>query len=111
MRLLLIALLLQRYYWTVPLTTLSHGTYHTHVETRGKVSYVRVESDGDIHIKIADPLNSRIFIIAECIPKLPCARPRLGADIIIRGISRHDPEHGWWEIHPVESWNYATAGE
>lgn len=108
---LFLVILAQRTYWTVPLATLAKGTAHTHVETRGQVAYVLGEGDGDVHIKVTDPFNTSIFIIAECIPKLPCARPRKGADIIVRGISRKDPEHGWWEIHPVESWSYATAGE
>lgn len=102
----------QRTYWPVPLDTLAIGHLkHTHAETRGQVAYVRVESDGDVHIKIVSPWNPKRFIIAECIPRLPCARPRVGADIIIRGITRRDPEHGWTELHPVEGWTYATAGE
>lgn len=106
MKWLILIALLQRTYWPVPLATLSHGTLHTHVETRGQVAYVRSEGDGDTHIKIVDPLNPSIFIIAECIPQLPCIKPRVGSAVVIRGISRHDPEHGWWEIHPVESWEY-----
>lgn len=102
----------QRTYWTVPLDTLALGHLkHTHVETRGQVAYVRAEPDGDVHIKLVSPWNPKRFIIVECIPKLPCAKPRIGADIIVRGITRWDPEHQWAELHPVESWTYATAGE
>jgi hypothetical protein len=102
----------QRTYWTVPLDTLAVGHLkHTHVEVRGQVAYVRSESDGDVHIKLVSPSNPARFIIVECIPRLPCARPTVGADIIVRGITRWDPEHGWAELHPVESWTYATAGE
>jgi hypothetical protein len=105
----------QRGYWPVTIDSMAIGrAKHTHVEVRGQVVYVRTQDDGDVHIKIANPWRlgtSYPFIIAECIPKLPCVRPRAGSDIIVRGISRKDPEHGWWEIHPVESWRYATAGE
>lgn len=118
MRLLLALLLVaapvqaQRTYWPVPLDTLAIGHLkHTHVEVRGQVAYVRTESDGDVHIKLVSPWNPARFIIVECIPRLPCARPMVGADIIVRGITRWDPEHGWAELHPVESWTYATAGE
>jgi hypothetical protein len=66
---------------------------------------VRAEDDGDRHIKIRNDTTGR-FIIAECIPLLPCARPDTGRVVIVRGISRQDPEHLWWEVHPVESWSY-----
>lgn len=106
---------IQRTYWTVTIDSAAIGrAKHTHVEIRGQVVYVRTQEDGDVHIKLANPWRlgtSYPFVIAECIPSLPCARPRAGSDIIVRGITRKDPEHGWWEIHPVESWRYATAGE
>lgn len=98
-------------YWVVPLEQAAKGIIHTHIETRGEVIYVRAQDDGDIHIKVAVPWNHALFIICECTLKEPCARPTQGADIIIRGLSRRDPEHGWWEIHPVDQWRYATAGE
>lgn len=99
-------------YWIVSLDSLAIGhVRHTHIETRGQVAYTRLEDDGDLHIRLANPLDSTHFFIAECIPRMPCTRPRAGADIIIRGIFRRDPEHSWYEIHPVDSWYYATAGE
>lgn len=103
---LLVVLLMQRTFWPVPLDSLAIGhTTHTHVAVTGKVSYVRHESDGDTHIKLVSP--SGRFIIAECIPALPCALPKAGSVITVRGISRQDSEHLWWECHPVESWAYA----
>jgi hypothetical protein len=100
-------------YWPAPIDSLARGrTPHTHVEARGQVVYTKAEDDGDLHIKLANPWNlTGAFVICECTLKEPCARPRTGSDIIVRGISRRDPEHGWWEIHPVEGWRYATAGE
>jgi hypothetical protein len=106
---------ISRTYWPTVLDTLAIGhAKHTHAEVRGQVVYVRTQEDGDVHIKLANPWRlgtSYPFVIAECIPQLPCAKPRVGADIIVRGITRWDPEHHWAELHPVENWTYATAGE
>jgi len=97
----------QRYYWPVSLDSLAIGhTTHTHVAVRGLVAYVRAESDSDVHIKLVSP--SGRFIIAECIPSLPCQRPKVGSTVTVMGISRRDPEHQWWECHPVESWEYVS---
>lgn len=97
---------ISRTYWRVPLDTLAIGhPKHTHAAVTGVVSYYRREDDGDLHIKLTSP--SGRFIIAECVPELPCATPRAGTTITVRGITRQDPEHLWWEIHPVESWSTA----
>lgn len=98
-----------RPYHVTSITTMASGKYAwTHVEVRGIVAYVKAEPDGDTHIKLVDPLNpSGPFVICECTPKEPCAKPAKGADIIVRGISRRDPEHLWYEVHPVESWRPA----
>lgn len=95
----------QRTYWPVSLDSLSIGhVRHTHVEVRGKVApyYPKTESDGDRHIKLLSP--SGRFIIVECIPLLPspCAAVKAGQLLLVRGITRLDPEHGWYEIHPAE---------
>jgi hypothetical protein len=74
----------------------------THVAVSGRVAYVVSEADGDVHIKLVSA--SGRFIVAECIPALPCARPKSGQTITVYGISRQDSEHGWWEVHPVERW-------
>lgn len=98
----------QRYFWPVPLDSLAIGhRLHTHVAVTGKVAYRRAEDDGDLHIRLTSPAGR--FIIAECIPELPCARPDTGRVITVYGISRPDPEHGWWEVHPVERWEYPPA--
>jgi len=98
---LLLALSLQsRYYWPVNVDTLaSHGTPHTHVSVSGLVTLVRREADGDLHIKLVGHTG---FVVAECVPKLPCRAPRVGERVTVKGISRHDGEHNWWEVHPVE---------
>ena len=96
-----------RPYWVVdPAVYATAGSVHTHVQVTGWVAYTRWEDDGDLHIKLVPTRGAYSpFLIAECIPRLPCARPVLDARITVRGISRTDPEHnGWKEIHPVESW-------
>lgn len=103
---LAIAFALQRIYWPVPLDSIAIGVkLHTHVAVTGKVAagYPKLEADGDLHIKLVAP--SGRYIIAECVPELPCARPKAGQTITVRGIERRDPEHGWYEIHPVFSWS------
>jgi hypothetical protein len=92
-------------WWPVDLATFANqGTYHTHVQVDGYVNYVACEADGDTHIRMTPAVGqSTPFIIAECIPALPCTKPALNAHIRVQGISRHDPEHNWNEVHPVES--------
>lgn len=85
---------------------------HTHVCVRGIVSLLNwSEADGDIHVRITDTLKS--FVVGEVVPSLTPSprRPlredwRVGDDIEICGIRRFDDEwqHGWWEVHPIESW-------
>jgi hypothetical protein len=108
---LLLALALQRNYWPLPLDSLAigHDHQHTHVAVVGVVApkYPIAETDGDLHIKLLSPNGSGRFIVAECIPKLPCAKPKAGQKITVYGISRRDSEHGWYEVHPVESWTPA----
>jgi hypothetical protein len=98
----------QRNYWPVNLDSAAIGHFrkHTHVAVTGKVGRVAKEADGDLHIALVSP--SGAFIIAECTPKEPCQAPKLGTTITVRGISRQDSEHGWWEVHPVESWSLET---
>lgn len=98
----------QRPYWSVTVAQLAAGAVaHTHVELRGRVDYVGHEDDGDLHVRVVDSTGA--FIVAECIPALPCRRstgvpwvPRVGDQVTLYGITRHDPEHNWWELHPVE---------
>jgi len=94
-----------RTYWPVTVDELAAGTVkHTHVQVTGRVRLVRHEDDGDLHVKLT---GVRGFIVAECIPALPCQPPPLGARITVRGIARFDGEHHWYEVHPVEAWQPA----
>lgn len=93
---------LTRYYWPTPLPLLARGlAKHTHVQVRGRVMRSYLEADGDRHIWLRDSVQAD-SLVAECIPKLPCVAPSLGQMVTVRGISRFDPEHRWWEVHPVE---------
>lgn len=101
-----------RKYWPVALDSAAVGNFakHTHVAITGIVAprYPVMEADGDLHIKLLSTTGSGRFIVAECTPKEPCTvKPKAGQRITVRGISRQDSEHGWYEVHPVESWSIA----
>ena len=92
-----------RLYFPLPLTEYARiGSAHPHVEVTGKVTLAKTEEDGDRHLRISD---GAAFIVAECIPlhRKPCRGVKVGAHVRVRGISRRDLLHDWWEIHPVES--------
>ena len=93
------ALLLSRPYFPVTVCRMKTNA-HTHVQVSGTVTLVKREADGDLHMRLED---GGCFITAECIPELPCSlRPKLGQRVTVRGISRFDGEHKWFEVHPVE---------
>ncbi len=101
---MMLILLLQfsRTYWPTTVPQLASGTVrHTHVMVTGIVAYTKLEDDGDVHIRLVGD-SGATFIIAECIPKLLCRRPKNGERITVKGIQRFDAEHGWREVHPVE---------
>jgi hypothetical protein len=106
MKLLLLAICLitTRTYWAIDPTVFPvSGSVHTHVWVTGYVKYVACEADGDLHVRVTSSPNiTSPFFIAECIPSLPCSRPPIGSHVMVQGLSRFDPEHHWWEIHPVE---------
>src|SRR5213080_4558594 len=78
----------QRRYWDVSVDSLATGhVAHTHVAVRGRVALVRREQDGDLHIKLVGRTG---FIVAECIPALPCRVPKVGERVTVRGIVRWD---------------------
>jgi len=87
-----------RHYWKVSIARMATNK-HTHVAVTGRVALVKHEGDGDLHIKVSD---GNRFMVAECIPALPCSEPKIGDVITVRGISRYDGEHHWPEVHPVE---------
>ena len=108
---LILAIALSRPYHPVALVDLALGKVRqTHVQTEGYVTYIAHEADGDLHIRICDSpevkeMTRTRCIVAECIPALPCAQPKIGAHVHVQGISRFDKENGhrWNELHPLET--------
>jgi hypothetical protein len=92
----------------------------THVRVTGRVTLVRPEADGDLHIRLSDAHDH--FIVAEITNDSPlntaAERSRLrqaerdGRSITVCGIRRFDDDHGhgWWEVHPIERLEYIEAG-
>src|SRR2546430_5950712 len=87
----------QRKYWKVTVDELASGTVvHPHVEVTGRLRLVRKESDLDKHLKLT---GVKSFIVAECIPKIPCeGKLIINSMVTVRGIPRYDAEHKWWEV-------------
>jgi hypothetical protein len=75
-------------------------TRRTHVCTAGPVTYVRQQADGDWHVTLDDGTTR---LVLEIIPRLPLPVPRKGQRVWACGITRDDHDHGWRELHPVES--------
>lgn len=88
----------------------------------GKVVYKASQSDGDMHIILADPsvpdtistlggltAAGYPFVVCEIIPEIPMPNgvPVLHSTISAQGIARWDFEHGWPELHPLLSWSLA----
>jgi hypothetical protein len=74
----------------------------THVQVEGRVTLLRTEADGDLHIRLSDARG--YFIVLEVIPEMSLPAPTLGSMIRAQGITRYDREHRWFELHPLESW-------
>jgi hypothetical protein len=95
-----------RTYWPVTVAQLASGSVkHTHVELDSvRVVYTALEQDGGFHMRLRDPRDTVAthFVVAEIIPELPLRHPRVGEVISVRGISRYDGEHHWFESHPTE---------
>lgn len=89
-----------RTYHRVTVAQLSK-TQWTHVEVCGLVTLVKKEADGDLHVRIDD---SGAFAVAETVPYHPLSAPHVRDRICVRGVSREDKTHHWFEVHPVESW-------
>jgi hypothetical protein len=88
------------FYLHTTVEKMATGQVHmTRAEVTGSVQMVRHErGDGDWHIRVSD---GKYFIVAECMPQIPCTVPKVGDKISVRGITRYDYEHHWQEIHPV----------
>ena len=76
-------------------------TVDTHVELEGRVTLVRREGDGDVHIRVED-VDHR-FVVVEVIPEISLTIPAVGDRVVVRGIVRYDKRHRWHEIHPAEA--------
>jgi hypothetical protein len=87
------------FYQHTTVEKLALGQVHmTRAEVTGKVTLVKKEADGDMHIRVSD---GKHFIVAECMPQMPCVRPKVGQAVTVQGITRFDGEHKWFELHPV----------
>lgn len=99
-----------RVYHPVALRDLALGKVRQmHVQVEGFVTYIKTEEDGDLHVRLCDSADVQDMqrdrcVVVECIPELPCARPKIGAHLAVEGISRFDKENGhrWNEVHPCE---------
>jgi hypothetical protein len=113
-----------RTYRHVNIAALAAGKVRaTHVEIAGTVTFVKREADGDLHVRVCDSprvngMDRQHCVVAEIIPTLrpllfcpdgtACSVPKWelaiykGQSLTFRGISRRDPDHGWYEVHPVE---------
>lgn len=104
---LLLALALSRPYHHATIDEMP-SVHRTHVQVVGRVVSLRIEPDGDLHIKVVDPHGH--FVIAEIPYGSPLERPVVGTSIVVFGIRRFDDDygHGFWEVHPVERWILAV---
>lgn len=94
-----------RTYHPVPLARLV-DTKWTHVAVCGKVTLVKHEADGDVHIRM--DVGPR-FVVAEIVDYKPLPPPKVGQTIVVKGVSRFDKTHGWAEVHPVEALTQVNA--
>lgn len=64
-------------------------------------------NDGDRSFDLVDPGgNGSVFVHAELPPPFQAGLhvPHAGDVVTPFGMVRFDPDHGWWEIHPVRCW-------
>lgn len=106
----------RNYHSTTIADLISGRVVRTHVELSGFVTYQTMEDDGDRHIRICDSAAVKAMdrarcVVLECVPWRPCAAPKLGEKVMVRGIVRFDREngHGWWELHPLEFWSWGKT--
>ena len=111
MKLLLLTALASVTFWTVqPTQQALKASLHTHVQVTGVIQRKYTEADGDIHIWICTSLTAAntTCVLGEVIPELKLAIPPIGTLVKVQGIARRDPEHQWFEIHPVTSISIVT---
>jgi hypothetical protein len=96
-----------RVFTPIPITQLP--TYRgPHAEISGRVVISRREGDGDWHVRLT-AFDGESFAVGEIIPELPRAHPRVNMCIAMRGITRFNKMHGWWELHPLIQWREITC--
>lgn len=88
-----------RTYHVVTIAALKE-TKWTHVQVCGKVTLAKREADGDVHLRL-DAAGA--FIVAEMVPYHPLPVPKVGQFVRVKGISREDRTHRWYEVHPIEA--------
>ena len=94
---------------TTPYREVSIGEFphvdEPHVATEGYVSEVHHDpEDGDLMFKLVDDLHRpRNFVMCEILPATQLDAPSVGSKVRVYGVSRYDgqPEHQWFEVHPV----------
>lgn len=89
-----------RTFHRVPLERVKDSRW-THIESCGVVTLVKHEADGDAHIRLD---AGGAFLVVEIVPYHHLPLPKVKQTIVARGISRLDRTHGWYELHPLESW-------
>lgn len=112
--LLFLAAVPVRLYHPVTIADLVAGKVRqTHVEVRGFPAYTKMEADGDRHTALCDSpiiktMDRKHCVVLECVPWRPCPAPKVGLEVMGRGIQRFDKEngHGWTELHPLEWWSW-----
>ena len=77
------------YVWLNPVRILNVGHWDD-----GDYSFdVRDPTGGGlVHVELAPPFNGQLRV------------PNMGDTVQPYGAVRYDPDHGWWEIHPVRCW-------
>lgn len=84
----------------------------THVSIEGYAQWTRREKDGDIHVRLCERRKGSAdgpgrCVVAEIVPQVALGRPPAGKrapKIRVVGVTRWDHRHGWFEVHPVTSW-------
>lgn len=97
-------------YPLVPISTLNKSLFFgPRAAVIGEVTDTVKVDDGDWHINIKDDKGNTMVV--EAIPEYKMAIPKVGLKIKIRGITRYDLEHRWWELHPAINWEEAKPNK
>jgi hypothetical protein len=75
-----------------------------HVVVSGVVSEMEGNfQEGSRRFRLSDPNHSNAFVVCEILDGDPLRAPKPGMRARVWGVSRYDanPDHEWFEIHPV----------